>query len=106
MPCCQHELNAQIESDEFSILTRYGLLKERVAAIMTDAIRGNLLEYCGYKTQILEFIDFTHTPKNLLIRGVKSKIPDDHKKKLLNEVENLIKEYNLQPTLYELLIKK
>ena len=73
---------------------------------MTDAIRGNLLEYCGYKTQILEFIDFTHTPKNLLIRGVKSKIPDDHKKKLLNEVENLIKEYNLQPTLYELLIKK
>lgn len=106
VPCCQHELNAQIESDEFSILTRYGLLKERVAAIMTDAIRGNLLEYCGYKTQILEFIDFTHTPKNLLIRGVKSKIPDDHKKKLLNEVENLIKEYNLQPTLYELLIKK
>lgn len=106
VPCCQHELNAQIESDEFSILTRYGLLKERVAAIMTDAIRGNLLEYCGYKTQILEFIDFTHTPKNFLIRGVKSKIPDDHKNKLLNEVENLIKEYNLQPTLYELLIKK
>lgn len=103
VPCCQHELNSQIESDEFAILTRYGLLKERTAAIMTDAIRGNLLEYCGYKTQILEFIDFTHTPKNLLIRGVKSKIPDSHKEKLLSEVENLIKEYNLKPTLYELL---
>lgn len=105
VPCCQHELNAQMESDDFAILTRYGLLKERTAAIMTDAIRGNLLEYSGYKTQILEFIDFTHTPKNLLIRGVKSKIPESHKEKLLNEVETLIKEYNLRPTLYNLLIK-
>lgn len=105
VPCCQHELNSQIESDDYAILTRYGLLKERVAAIMTDAIRGNLLEYCGYKTQILEFIDFTHTPKNLLIRGVKSRIPDEHKDKMLREVEKLIKEYNLRPTLYELLMK-
>lgn len=104
VPCCQHELNAQIESDEYSILTRYGLLKERTAAIMTDAIRANLLEYCGYKTQILEFIDFTHTPKNLLIRGVKSRIPDDHKAKLLKEVESLINEYHLDPTLYKLLM--
>lgn len=106
VPCCQHELNAQIQSDDFSIMTRYGLLKERTAAIMTDAIRGNLLEYSGYKTQILEFIDFTHTPKNLLIRGVKSKIPDSHKEKLLNEVETLIEEYHLNPTLYRLLIQK
>lgn len=106
VPCCQHELNSQIKSDDFSILTRYGLLKERTAAIMTDAIRGNLLEYCGYKTQILEFIDFTHTPKNLLIRGVKSQIPDSHKKKLLCEVERLINEYHLKPTLYELIMRE
>lgn len=105
VPCCQHELNAQIESDDFSILTRYGLLKERTAAIMTDAIRANLLEYCGYKTQILEFIDFTHTPKNLLIRGVKSKIPAEHREKLLAEVRTLIEEYHLNPTLYRLLNK-
>ncbi len=102
VPCCQHELNAQIESEEYGILTRYGLLKERTAAIMTDAIRANLLEYCGYKTQILEFIDFTHTPKNLLIRGVKSKIPQEHKEKMLAEVEALMKEYHLSPTLYNL----
>lgn len=105
VPCCQHELNAQIESDDFSILTRYGLLKERTAAIMTDAIRGNLLEYCGYKTQILEFIDFTHTPKNLLIRGVRTRIPESHREKLLREVETLINEYHLKPTLYELIVK-
>lgn len=106
VPCCQHELNAQIESDDFSIMTRYGLLKERTAAIMTDAIRANLLEYCGYKTQILEFIDFTHTPKNLLIRGVKSNIAKAHKDKLLHEVKVLIEEYHLKPTLYELLKKE
>ena len=104
VPCCQHELNSQIESDNFGILTRYGLLKERTAAIMTDAIRGNLLEYMGYKTQLLEFIDFTHTPKNLLIRAVKSNINMPHKQKMLEEVENLIKEFHLSPTLYRLLI--
>lgn len=106
VPCCQHELNAQIESEDFSIMTRYGLLKERTAAIMTDAIRANLLEYCGYKTQILEFIDFTHTPKNLLIRGVKANIAKAHKDKLLQEVIVLIEEYHLRPTLYELLKKE
>ena len=106
VPCCQHELNAQIESEDFSIMTRYGLLKERTAAIMTDAIRANLLEYCGYKTQILEFIDFTHTPKNLLIRGVKANIAKAHKDKLLHEVNALVKEYHLRPTLYELLKKE
>lgn len=106
VPCCQHELNAQMESEDFGILTRYGLLKERTAAIMTDAIRGNLLEYSGYKTQLLEFIDFTHTPKNLLIRAVRSNIGREHRQKMLAEVEKLIGEFNLSPTLYRLLIKE
>lgn len=103
VPCCQHELNSQIKSEEFEILTRYGLLKERTAAIMTDAIRANLLEYSGYKTQILEFIDFTHTPKNLLIRAVKSNISREHRDRMLKEADNIIEEFNLSPTLYRLI---
>lgn len=103
VPCCQHELNAQMKSEEFSILTRYGIIQERMAALMTDSIRANLLECAGYKTQILEFIDISHSPKNLLIRASKSKISDEKKEKSLKEVNNLITEYNFKPTLYNLL---
>ena len=69
VPCCQHELNGQMQSERLAILTRYGIVKERTAALMTDAIRANLLECCGYRTQLLEFIDLAHTPKNILTRA-------------------------------------
>lgn len=71
VPCCQHELNAQIRCEVLQPVLKYGLIKERVAALVTDALRANLLEQHGYDTQILEFIDMEHTPKNLLIRAVK-----------------------------------
>lgn len=103
VPCCQHELNGQMQSDTFSILTRYGLIKERTAALMTDAIRANLLEACGYKTDLLEFVDFAHTPKNILIRARKKGVSGEQKKKRLSEVEALMREYHLEPTLYGLL---
>ncbi len=106
VPCCQHELNGQIESDELSIFTKYGLLKERFAALATDAVRASLLEYKGYKTQVLEFVDFSHTPKNVLIRAVKSNIPTKKKEKSLREVESLIQEFHADPTLYRLLKEK
>ena len=104
VPCCQHELNSQIQTDAFSILTDYGIIKERFSALATDAIRGKLLEYCGYKTQLLEFIDFAHTPKNILIRAVKRPItPKNAREKALAEVEALCSEFHFKPTLCELI---
>jgi SAM-dependent methyltransferase len=103
VPCCQHEVNSQINSDKLSILTRYGILKERTSAIITDAIRGNMLTSCGYKTQIMEFIDMAHTPKNVLIRATKQYVPEKTKLKAMEETESIIEEFNLSPTLYNLL---
>ncbi|MFR2527834.1 SAM-dependent methyltransferase [Clostridium paraputrificum] len=103
VPCCQHEFNKQMKSDEFSILTKYGIIQERIAALMTDSVRANLLEAMGYKTQLLEFIDIAHSPKNILIRASKSKISLDKKKEALDEINRLNKEFNFSPTLYKLL---
>lgn len=73
VPCCQHELNGQICCDVLQPILRYGVIKERLSALITDALRADLLEQQGYDTQILEFIDMEHTPKNLMIRAVKGK---------------------------------
>lgn len=71
VPCCQHELMGQIQQETLRPLLKHGILKERFAALATDAARVQLLEVLGYQTQILEFIDVEHTPKNLLIRAIK-----------------------------------
>lgn len=73
VPCCHHELNKSIEQKELADILKYGIIKERISALMTDAYRANMLEQQGYDTQILEFIDMEHTPKNILIRAVKGR---------------------------------
>ncbi len=104
VPCCQHELNSQIKTENLSLLTNYGIIQERFSALTTDAIRGNLLEACGYKTQLLEFVDFAHTPKNILIRAVKKESTTAKAKaKAVAQVDAVTKEFNLSPTLYKLL---
>lgn len=77
VPCCQHEVNGQIKNEVLWPALKYGLIKERMSALLTDAIRANLLEEAGYDTQILEFIDMEHTPKNILIRAVKRERPGE-----------------------------
>lgn len=104
VPCCQHELNKQLNNDELAPLLKYGLIKERTAALFTDAIRGNLLEAAGYQTQILEFIDMEHTPKNILLRAVRKQTPDaDTLQKKLKELEPTLQFLQVKPTLYRLL---
>jgi len=82
VPCCQHELNGQMKSETLEPLFKYGLIKERMAALVTDALRAEYLESCGYDAQILEFIDMEHTPKNILIRAVKTGKKKDNQDKI------------------------
>ncbi len=89
VPCCQHELNRQMKSTLLKPAFQYGLIKERMAALYTDAIRAQVLENHGYRTQILEFIDMEHTPKNILIRAVKEGKGADNKKELQEMMEFL-----------------
>ena len=104
VPCCQHELNAQIENDVLEPLLKYGILKERFAALLTDALRANLLEQNGYEVQILEFIDMEHTPKNLLIRAVKrGEKADKKQEKLENSYKVLCDEMNAHGALEKIL---
>lgn len=103
VPCCQHELYDQIECSTLRPLLRHGILKERFAALATDAARAHLLTLLGYQTQIVEFIDLEHTPKNLLIRAVKREHPAELKngmqeylefKQLLNIYPSLEKRFH------------
>lgn len=102
-PCCQHELNGQIRGGALAALTRYGIVKERFAAAATDAIRGCLLEACGYRTQLLEFVDLEHSPKNILIRAVKGGVADDKRRAARAEAERLMEAFAFSPKLYRLL---
>ena len=104
VPCCQHELNAEIKSETFSLMTRYGIIKERFSALVTDAIRGNLLEYMGYNVNLLEFVDLSHTPKNILIRAVKNPNKSENVKlRAMDEVKRMMEEFGLSQALYRMI---
>ncbi|MCR5459483.1 MAG: SAM-dependent methyltransferase [Acetatifactor sp.] len=101
VPCCQHELNRQIKNDVLRPALKYGIIKERMAALLTDAVRAEILEREGYDVQILEFIDMEHTPKNLLIRAVKrSKMRRSSAARSLRGMEEFLQ---ISPTLERLL---
>lgn len=98
VPCCQHEINGQIQSDLLQPALKYGLIKERMSALLTDAIRANLLEEAGYQVQVLEFIDMEHTPKNILLRAVRT-----GKKKTSEDLSELLTQLHISPTLERLM---
>lgn len=102
VPCCQHELNEQMENEILAPIFSYGLIKERMAALFTDALRAEYLKREGYDTQILEFIDMEHTPKNILIRAVYTGKKANNEE-AIRKCEEML---HVQPTLGELLKKK
>ncbi len=102
VPCCQHEINNNIETTYMHSVTKFGILKERLSAILTDAIRANILQYYGYKTQVMEFVDIENSPKNLLVRAILTNNKNTNVKK---EIDSLMKELNTPQTLYDLCFK-
>lgn len=115
VPCCQHELNAQMSeggtadgssisaADFLAPVMDYGLLKERFAALVTDGLRAKYLESAGYETQVLEFIDMEHTPKNILLRAVKG---NKENKNATEEIKKCNQFLGVTPTLGRLLSDK
>lgn len=97
VPCCQHEINGQIKNDMMSPVLSYGILKDRFSAIVTDAIRAEVLKIKGYKTEILEFIDMEHTPKNLLIRAVRGNERGNEE-----ALKTMVAEFGLEPKIVTL----
>lgn len=99
VPCCQNELYKQLKSNSFSGMIKYGVVKERISAIITDTVRANVLEYSGYNTQVIEYIDSDHSLKNLMIRAKFTNYID---KSALDNIINLQKEFNFKQKLLEL----
>ena len=106
VPCCQHEWNRQMKNKVMEPVLQYGLLKERMAALLTDGVRAEVLEQMGYRTQILEFIDMEHTPKNILIRAVYQGQNPKQNKRNAEKLKELLQFWTVNPTLVKLLLPK
>lgn len=104
-PCCQHELAGQISFDAFPLLGGHGIVRERMSSLLTDAVRGGVLNACGYKTQLMEFVDLCHTPKNILIRAQKARLSPESRNQALAQVEQACRQFGVDPTLYRLALE-
>ncbi len=103
-PCCQHEIYQQIKNNKNDILLKYGIISERLATLITDSIRATMLESKGYETNIIEFIEMEHTPKNVLIRGVFTGGNSEQSvHKAIMEYKEIADKYNINQSLYKLL---
>jgi len=100
VPCCQKEASSQISSHLLAPLLRHGLAKERFAALVTDTLRAQLLELAGYRTQLVEFVELEHTPKNILIRAVRGRAAGPEARRSYEELRDSL---GLEPTLERLL---
>ena len=110
VPCCQHEFNEKMSNtknskffDKEMPIGKHGILFDKYTSLATDAFRAQALELCGYKTQVMEFIDMEHTPKNILIRGIKDKINTESLKRRFNEYEKFKSFLGIEPLLDSLL---
>lgn len=106
VPCCQHELNSQIKNTSSQILLKHGIFKERLTSLITDTMRAQLLEICGYKVQCLEFIESAHTAKNILLRCKKIEINAERKKSATAKYLDFKNQWNISPYLEKKLLEQ
>lgn len=97
VPCCQHEFFDKIGNNNLESMLKHGLIKERLSSLVTDSLRSLFLETKGYKVQLVEFVDMEHTPKNILIRAVKSKVREE----AIKEYEDFKKFWRLEDIFIE-----
>ena len=100
-PCCQHDLQSKLKElpEPWPLVTKHGILKERLADILTDSIRAQILRLLGYRTDVIEFIGGEHTPKNLLIRAVNTKAKPEQIE--ITRYQEMLKELGVVPALAE-----
>ena len=106
VPCCQHELNKQLENNASNILLKHGIFKDRMTEIVTDTMRSQLLEACGYKVQSMEFIDLSHTAKNVLLRCTKVNKTEKVKAEAYKKYLGFKEQWSITPYLEKELLKQ
>ena len=99
VPCCQHEFLKKIKNEKMIPMMKYGIIKEKLATLLTDSVRANVLEIMGYRTQVIEFIDMEHTPKNVMIRAFLEKT--NNITKVVNQYKEFKNEWNISPYIEE-----
>lgn len=103
VPCCQHEVAKQADFSSLPVFKEYGLMTERISALLTDSVRAQLLTANGYRTQVMEFVDLCHTPKNILLRCKKADLAESTRKKAVETVKETCRQFGIRPTLTKLL---
>jgi len=104
VPCCQHEFLKKIKNDKMIPMMKYGIIKEKLATLLTDSVRANVLEIMGYRTQVLEFIDMEHTPKNIMIRAFFE--DNQNVSKVVKQYKEFKQEWQIEPYIEEAFGKK
>lgn len=102
-PCCHHDLQAQVDlvPEPWSLLTRHGVVSERLIDLMTDSLRAQILKLLGYRVDIVEFIGGEHTPRNIMIRAVKTGVKVDPAE--VDRYQAMLADWKIAPHLAELL---
>jgi len=99
VPCCQHEMNKQLSNTEASIMLKHGIFRDRMCSLVTDTMRSQLLEICGFKVQVMEFIALEHTAKNIMLRCTRAERSEKQTEEILNKYLDFKNQWKIDPYL-------